>query len=86
MSDLGARIGTRKEPLRALERLEHHVDGDISIGVAVDLDAGPVHPLDPCVEVVLRGGDVAPIRRLDAGIGLAERHRALRERAIAGVL
>ena len=53
MGDLGARVGARKQPLCALERLEHHIDGDIPVGVAVDLDAGPVHPLDPGVEIVL---------------------------------
>ena len=53
MRDLGAHIGPWKEPLRALEGREHHVDGDIAIRVAIDLDAGPVHALDPGVEVVL---------------------------------
>src|SRR5438552_4588332 len=85
MRDLWPWIGMREEPLCALIRLEHHVDGDISIGVAVGLDAGAMHSLDPGVEVVLRGGDIAPIRRLDALIWLAERHRPLRELAIASV-
>ena len=86
MGDLGARVGAREQPLRPLDRGQHHVDGDISIRVAVDLDARPMHPLDPGVEVVLRLGDVAFVRRLDAGIRRAERHRALRERPVDGVL
>ena len=53
MGDLGPRVGPRKQPLRPLERGQHHVDGDIAIGMAVDLDAGAVHPLDPGVEIVL---------------------------------
>ncbi len=52
----------------------------------IDLDAGPVHALDPGVEVGLRRGDVAVIFRLDARIRHAERHRALGERPVAGVL
>jgi hypothetical protein len=60
-------------------------DGDVPVRVAVDLDAGPVHPLDPGVEVLLRRGDVASVRRLDARIRLAERHGAFGERAVAGV-
>jgi len=86
MGDLGARVQPRKQPLCPLECREHHIDGDIPVGVAVDLDAGPVHPLDPGVEVVLRRCEVAVVWRLDAGIGHAERHRALRERPVAGVL
>ena len=83
---LGRASGRGNESLRPLERGEDHVDGDVAVGVAVDLDAGAVHPLDPGVEVVLGRGDVAVIGRLDARIGRAHRHRALRERAVAGVL
>jgi hypothetical protein len=79
MGDLGSRVGAREYPLRPLDRLEHHVDGDVAVGVAVDLDARPVHPLDPGVEILLRGGDVASVLRLDARIRHAERHGALRE-------
>ena len=86
MRDLGARVGAWKQPLRALDRGEHHIDGDIPIRVAVDLDARAMHPLDPGVEVVLRFRDVALVRRLDARIRRAERHGALRERAVDGVL
>ena len=72
--------------LRAFDGGQHHVDGDIAVGVAVDLDAGAMHALDPRIEVVLRLGDVALVRRRDAGIRRAERHRALGERAVDGVL
>ena len=86
VGDLGARVGSREQLLRPLDRGQHHIDGDVAIGMAIDLDAGAMHPLDPGVEIVLRLGDVAVVRRLDAGIGLAERHGALGERAVAGVL
>ena len=61
--DLGTRVGPREQLLRALECGEVHVDGDVAVGVAVDLDAGAMHPLDPRVEIVLRLGDVAFVRR-----------------------
>ena len=45
-----------------------------------------MHALHPRVQVVLRLGDVAPVGRRHAGIVHAERHGALRERAVHGVL
>jgi len=54
--------------------------------MAVDLDAGAVHPLDPAVEIGLGEDDIAVVGRFDALIRRAHRHRALRERAVAGVL
>ena len=63
MRDLRPRVGARDEPLRALVRREHHIDGDIPIGVAVHLNARPMHALDPCVQVVLRFRDIALVRR-----------------------
>jgi hypothetical protein len=86
MRDLGARIGPRKQLLCALDGGQHHIDGDIAIGVAVDLDAGAMHALDPGVELLLRFGDVALVRRVDARIGRAERHGAFRERPVDSVL
>ena len=86
MGDLGTRVGSREQLLRALDRGQHHIDRDIPIGVAVDLDARAMHPLDPGVEIVLRLRDVALVRRSDAGIGRAERHRALGERPVDRVL
>jgi hypothetical protein len=77
MRDLGPRVGAREELLRALDRLEHHVDGDVAVRVAVHLDAGAVHPLHPRVQLVLVLRDVAFVRRRDAWIGHAHRHRAL---------
>ena len=59
VGDLGARVGPRIEPLRPFERGQHHVDGDVAVGVAIDLDAGAVHPLDPGVEIGL-GGETLP--------------------------
>src|SRR5262249_23324581 len=38
-------VWTGKQPLRAFDRREHHVDGDVPIRVAVDLDSGAVHAL-----------------------------------------
>ena len=60
---LGRASARGNELLRPLDRGQHHVDGDIAIGVAVDLDARPMHPLDPGVEIVLRLRDVALVRR-----------------------
>ncbi len=86
MSDLGARVGAREEALRAFHGRQHHIDGDVAIGVAIDLDAGAMHALDPGVEFVLRLGDVALVGRRDAGVGRAERHGAFGERSVDGVL
>ena len=55
----GRASGAREQLLRALDGGEEHVDGDVAVGVAVDLDAGAMHPLDPGVQIVLRLGDVA---------------------------
>ena len=65
--------------LRALERREIHVDRDVAVRVAVHLNAGAVHALDPVINLVLGGDDVASVKRLYAGIGRAQRHGALRE-------
>ena len=65
--DLRPRVGARKRLLRALERREIHVDRDVAVRVAVHLDAGAMHALDPGVQVVLRLGDVALVRRLLPG-------------------
>ena len=46
----GPRVGAREQLLRALDRGQHHVDGDVAVRVAVHLDAGAVHALDPRVE------------------------------------
>ena len=43
------RVSSWEEPLRPLERRKHHIYGDIAIRVAIDLDAGAMHTLDPCV-------------------------------------
>ena len=59
MSDFRARIGSREQLLRPLHGGQHHVDRDIAIGVAVHLDAGAMHALDPGVQIVLRLGNVA---------------------------
>ena len=84
--DLRPRVGAGQQLLRALHGGEIHVDGHVAVGVAVHLDAGAVHALDPLVQRVLRLGDVALVGRRDAGIRRAQRHRALRERAVHGVL
>ena len=68
--DLRTRVGAREQLLRALDRRQQHVDRDVAVGVAVDLDAGAMHALDPRVEVVLRLGDVAFVRRIDPRIRL----------------
>ena len=81
--DLRAGVGTRKEFLRALEGGEVHVDRDVAIGVAVDLDAGAMDFFDPGVQVVLRCGDVALVVR--AWIVDAEGHRAFGEGTVDGV-
>ena len=70
VSDLRARVGSREQLLRALDGGQHHVDGHVAIGVAVDLDARAMHPLDPGIQIVLRLGDVALVRRLTPGYGL----------------
>src|SRR5262249_39705691 len=64
MGDFRARVGPREEPLRPLKGREHHVDGDIAVGVAIDLDAGAVDTLDPGIELILLEDEIAPIRRL----------------------
>ena len=86
MGDLGPRVGARNELLRSLDRGEKHVDGDVSVGVAVHLDPGAMHPLDPRVEIVLRLGDVAAIGRLDAWVGHAEGHCSLGKRPVDRLL
>ena len=58
-----------KHFLRALDRREHHVDRDVAIRVAVHLDAGAVHALDPRIQVVLRLGDVASVLGSIPGYG-----------------
>ena len=83
---LGRASARGNELLRAFDGDEEHVDRDIAVCVAVDLDARAVHTFDPFVEGVLRFGDVALVRRLDAGIGLAERHGPLGERPVDRVL
>ena len=42
---------------------EHAVDGDVAIGVAVELDAGAMHALGPGVEIFLGLGDIAFVGR-----------------------
>ena len=44
-----------------------HVDRDVAVGVAVHLDAGAMHPLDPGVQILLRLGDVALVGGLLPG-------------------
>ena len=85
MGDLGARVGSREQLLRPLHGGEHHIDGDIAIGVAVHLNAGAMHPFDPGVQLVLRLGDVAFVGRRNAGVGRADRHGALGERSVDGM-
>ena len=82
--DARRRAGTAL--LRALEGGEIHVDGDVAVGVAIHLNAGAMHALDPGVELVLRLRDVAFVRRLHARIRNAQGHRALGERSVDGVL
>src|ERR1051325_319723 len=56
---MSARVGTREEALRPLEGREHYVDGDIAVGVAIDLDVGAVDALDPGIELVLLEDEIA---------------------------
>ncbi len=53
MGDFGPRVGAWEQSLRPLDGLKKHIDGDIPVGVAVDLDACPMNPLDPGVEIFL---------------------------------
>ena len=48
--DLRTRVGPREQLLRALERGQVHVDRHVAVGVAVHLDAGAMHALDPRVQ------------------------------------
>src|SRR5271170_2386488 len=86
MRDLRPRIGLRYQPQRSFVSREHMVDGDIAIGMAVELDSSAVHALAPPIEILLRFSDVALIARGRAGIRDAHGHGALRKRAIRGVL
>src|SRR5258708_19945246 len=54
--------------------------------MAIQPDAGTMHPLRPGVEVVLRLRQIALVVWRDADIGLADRHGALGERSIYRVL
>ena len=46
----GRAFGARQQLLRALDGGEIHVDRDVAVGVAVHLDAGAMHALDPVVQ------------------------------------
>jgi hypothetical protein len=71
MRNLRTHVGARKQLLRPLERGKDHVDCDVSVCVAINLNSRPVHSLDPGVEISLRLSDVALIRRLDSRVRLA---------------
>src|SRR5438034_5186171 len=53
MGDLWASVRSWKQLLCPLDRCEDHIDGDIPIRVAINLNTTPMHSLDPSVEVVL---------------------------------
>jgi len=86
MGDLGPGVGARVKLQRPFIGGEDAVDGDIAIGVAVELDMGAVHPFAPGVEIVLRFGEIAVIAGGHADIGLAHRHGAFGQRAVRHML
>src|SRR6185503_1408049 len=57
--DLRTRVRAREQFLDAFERRQVHVDRHIAVGVAVHLDSGAMHPLEPGVQVLRGFGDVA---------------------------
>ena len=69
---------------RAFERGEIHVDRHVAVGVTIHLNAGAMHALHPRVQLSLRLGYVALVRR--AGIRRAQRHRALGEGTVHRML
>ena len=83
--DLRTRVRPRQQLQRALHRREIHVDRHVAVGVAIHLDAGAMHALDPGVQRFLRLGDVAFVGRCHIRIRKAERHRPLGERSVDGV-
>src|SRR3954466_12734567 len=85
MSNFGSNIRPGSNLLCAFVGSERHGDGNVTVGVAVGLNAGSLNPLHPGVKVVLRLRDVAAVWRIAAGIGLAQRHSALGEGAVDGV-
>ena len=67
----GRASGARIELLRAFDGGQDLVDRQIAVGMAVRLDPRPMHTLDPRIELVLRLGDIAPVRRIGARVGIA---------------
>ena len=86
MGDLGAGVGSWIELERAFVSGENAIDGDVSIGVAVEADVGTMNAFDPGVEVLLGLGEIAIVGRRNVFEGRADGHGALRERTIDSVL
>ena len=77
-------IGMRPLAEHALVRLEHHVDRDVAVGVNADLPVVAVRVLDGLVDLLLRHRQDAVV--VGADVRRAHAHRALRRRAVGGVL
>src|SRR5215470_5541421 len=71
MSDLGANVRRGSDLLRPLIGGQEHVDGDVSVRMAVWLNASPLHALYPGIKFCLTYGNVALIGRIGSGVGLA---------------
>src|SRR5689334_10428205 len=86
MRNLGTRVCSWKQFLYSLDGCEYHIDGDIAVGVTIDLDSRPVHAFDPRIESVLGLRDITFVCGQDAGIRSAERHGPFRKRTVNCVL
>src|SRR5437016_13981519 len=82
MGDLWASVRSWKQLLCPLDRCEDHIDGDIPIRVAINLNSTPMHSLDPNVEVVLGLYDFALIWWIDFRIRLFQLQCVLRLRVL----
>src|SRR6185437_12957981 len=85
MSNLRTNIRPGRDLLSPLVCCQHHSDGDVTVGVAVGLNAGPLDPLHPGIQVILRLSNVAAIRGIASGVGLAQGHGALGEGSVDSV-
>ena len=80
--DAVARRRPRTRPQGQVERLQHHVDGHIPVGVDADLKAEGVGAADGLVQPLL-GGDEDAVVVGPADVQFAHPHRPLRRAAVA---